>query len=729
MISTKLKVLAVLLLAMAGALAAGAGVVGRRETTPPPNSGPAGSAQPPRKGSQSAAAEKAGQQRPASARPRAEHPVVVSGRVLGPDGKPVAGARLYWLRVKGEPRSEEDIEFLQRGTSDAQGRFRLELPPSDVRPGFNPPLVAAADGYGVDGAELPRGGGPAELTLRLVKDQPIRGRIINTEGRPVAGARVAVDGLFASAEERLDDFLTAWKREWRLAWQRTSKHLFLPHGRVLSAATDKDGRFRISGAGAERVATLRVKGPGIAQAELYVLTRPGFDPGPYNRAVLEGIPPELRIPGQPPLLYGPTLDYVAKATRIIEGTVREAGSGKPVAGVGIFAGAGYTNFVRAVSDRQGRYQLVGLPKMKSYLLNTYTGENSSWLPQGARVQDTEGMQPLHVDFELTKGVVLTGRLIDRSTGKGVRGGIRFVPLPDNKYFGRKGHDSYRYNRLMTGTDTEGRFRLSVIPGSGVLLAQVFGLDEKHIGGVPVKPYKRATLGPADRKRVSLTSDNTFTAAGNALEFLDSENACKVLDLAPDAGTITCDLFLDRGQTLTVQIQDSAGKPLPGALVSGMTASGPTTFPLREASCTVYALDPEKPRQLVFFHPGRKLAGQLTVRGDEKESPAVGLLPTGAVTGRVLDADGQLVAGAEIDLSLPGETAQELYRQLNQRREAVRTDRDGGFRLEGLVPGLKFGLSIRQGRTFLVGEPRIGLKEVGAGKTLDLGDIRTRPLPR
>jgi hypothetical protein len=61
----------------------------------------------------------------------------------------------------------------------------------------------------------------------------------------------------------------------------------------------------------------------------------------------------------------------------------------------------------------------------------------------------------------------------------------------------------------------------------------------------------------------------------------------------------------------------------------------------------------------------------------------------------------------------------LYWQQNQQREAVRTDRDGRFRLEGLVPDLKFGLSLHQGRTFLVGTPRIGLKEVGAGKTLDL----------
>src|SRR5207249_6380547 len=52
-------------------------------------------------------------------------------------------------------------------------------------------------------------------------------------------------------------------------------------------------------------------------------------------------------------------------------------------------------------------------------------------------------------------------------------------------------------------------------------------------------------------------------------------------------------------------------------------SWPKTFPLEGASCTVYALDPsDRPRQLVFYHPGRKLGGSLSVRGDEKEPPAV-----------------------------------------------------------------------------------------------------------
>jgi hypothetical protein len=56
---------------------------------------------------------------------------------------------------------------------------------------------------------------------------------------------------------------------------------------------------------------------------------------------------------------------------------------------------------------------------------------------------------------------------------------------------------------------------------------------------------------------------------------------------------------------------------------------------------------------------------------------------------------------------------------------VKTDKDGQFRLEGVLPKLIFQLSLRKGRTYYMGEPRIGDKQVGPGKTLELGDVKVR----
>src|SRR5262249_9766098 len=155
----------------------------------------------------------------------------------------------------------------------------------------------------------------------------------------------------------------------------------------------------------------------------------------------------------------------------------------------------------------------------------------------------------------------------------------------------------------------------------------------------------------DRKHVNVTErdgSRHYTAAGNSIEFLSTENAVKRLDLAEGADPIAIDLYLDRGRSLVVKVQDADGRPLPGAIASGVTESWPITYARTKAECPIYALDPKRPRALAFYHVERKLGGALTVRGDEAGPLAVTLRPTGSVTGRVLDADGQPVAGADVN---------------------------------------------------------------------------------
>jgi len=660
--------------------------------------------------------------------------IMVTGRVLDPTGKPVKGARLYWPRVPETETEEGVIEFSERATTDANGRFRFELPRADMDVpggiGFSS-LAAAADGYGVNGVELPRDKPSAEVTLRLVRDQPpIEGRILNTEGKPLAGIRIRVLEINALSRGRLDDFLTAWQQGYWVMAMGQMSFLYPPPLESVKI-TDKEGRFRITGVGSERLVRLRLSGPGVSQDVLHVITRAGFDPAAVNKAALGRIPVQLRLPGQPPQLYGPTITYVASAGRRIEGTVREAGSGKPVAGITIDCVFGFGAGVYAVSDKDGHYKLEGVPKMKQYLLTARPPRGSSWLATGARRDDEEGVRPFRIDFTVARGIVVSGRLIDRATGKGVRGSIRFVPLPSNKYAGKPGYDSYNYSRMMgDDVDADGRFKLAVPPGPGVLMAEVYG-GEKANGGQELCPYKQAEFDAKDREHVKLIENGEhrfFTAINNSREFLDLENAVKYLDLAPDAGTATCDLFVERGMTQTVRIEDPEGKPLMGTMVAGVTAKWPIVYPIKDSTCTIFALDPKKPRQLFFFHAERKLGGSLTVRGDEKGPLTVRLAPLGAVTGRLLDRDGQPLAGAFVDLIplvTPG-TARALYQQLAQYRPPIRTDKDGRFRLEGIVPDMQFMLSIYRGRTDFDGEPPIGMRQVKPGQTLDLGVVKVKP---
>jgi hypothetical protein len=309
----------------------------------------------------------------------------------------------------------------------------------------------------------------------------------------------------------------------------------------------------------------------------------------------------------------------------------------------------------------------------------------------------------------------------------VAAGVRFAPLAENKHFGKPGFDGYRTDRTMQGTDREGRFRVTTIPGKSLVMVQVHGREK--VDGDEVCPYRTARPDPDYKDLFKYEKDDDawiFTSAGG-IEVLSIENVVKVLDLKEDGGEVKVELYVERGQTAQVVVQDADGKPLSGVVAAGLTAHWPITYRLKkEGPATVYALDPERPRRLVFLHPEKKLGGTATLRGDEKEPVVVKLAPLGAVTGRFLEVEGAALAGAEISLDARDRIASELYRHLGRTASSARTDKEGRFTLPGVVPGVKFYLQTHKDQTYYVGEPRIGLHEVEPGKTLDLGERKLKP---
>ena len=121
--------------------------------------------------------------------------VEVRGRVLDPDGRPVAGAKLYL-----GSRNKEAMYPL-RATSDGDGRFTFRYPLSgsprhDSTAQAPPPnVLAVAKGYGCAWESV--GSADKELTLRVVKDAAVSGRIVDADGKAVANAKSAVDGVAA----------------------------------------------------------------------------------------------------------------------------------------------------------------------------------------------------------------------------------------------------------------------------------------------------------------------------------------------------------------------------------------------------------------------------------------------------------------------------------------------------------------------------------------------------
>src|SRR5262249_33615399 len=121
-----------------------------------------------------------------------------------------------------------------------------------------------------------------------------------------------------------------------------------------------------------------------------------------------------------PTIYGPEFVHVARPTQIVTGTVRDKATGKPIAGVTVNGGVGlgwWENAVYVTTDIDGRYRVVGLPKTTKRKVMFFPDEHSTYLPATFAVPDEEGLQAITLDAELTRGVVVSGRITDKETGK------------------------------------------------------------------------------------------------------------------------------------------------------------------------------------------------------------------------------------------------------------------------------------------------------------------------
>jgi RNA polymerase sigma factor (sigma-70 family) len=310
----KVKLASALLL-VAGLLAGGVGVqIHRASATAPVAEQPTARAAPK---ADKPAAEKVGE-------------ITVNGRVVDADGQPIAGARLFMPGAYKGPIMKNDPPLVQE-TSGANGAFRFTINRSQLVPGRW--LHVSADGFGLDAVEaekLAKG----EVTVRLAKDNPIAGRMLDLEGRPIKDVSVTIRRVQASGEGDLTPVLKSIHHDGNRVFTHPLRdvHLGTESGVVTSVKTDEAGRFRFTGLGKERLVVLWVEGPTIEHQVLYVLTRPGLN----VKELVQSAPDRIgigksRLPL--PAIYGPTFDHTAGPTKPITGVVRDRATGNPVAGV------------------------------------------------------------------------------------------------------------------------------------------------------------------------------------------------------------------------------------------------------------------------------------------------------------------------------------------------------------------------------------------------------------
>ncbi|WP_171474770.1 sigma-70 family RNA polymerase sigma factor [Frigoriglobus tundricola] len=636
--------------------------------------------------------------------------IAVKGVVLGPDDKPVAGAKLFL-------HSRNQFVPAPQPIAAPDGTFAFSVDEHE-----SGEVVATAPGCGVALRSVGSRPLPAR-TLRLTPDEPVRGKVIDLEGKPVAGVHISVVTVVQPhADKTLDRWLKAGGKpkdaepfgfEWLHDWQTQFAGLLAP------VTTDREGKFEIRGVGRDRVAILRVSSPTTVTQQVNVVTRKveRFE----GNASLIGINTPAAFHGCDPVV-------VAAPVPATRGRVTDAATGEPVPGSVLYVAnlvqqlsplTGLGMSVKVVADKDGRFALPGLPRGAPGLSVIVFPPNGAPYHRVSVAVPDGAAERAAFDVKLTRGVPATVKIVDKTTGKPVAGSLRYGVFPDANP-NVKAVPTVWHNFAWTDdpyvAPAASELRIVVFPGKGLLAAQTYSEDRSYRSGVGVEVFEKYRT---DDQLLGLVS------AGNI--HVRQWQTFAEIDVPVGAKEFTCTLALDRGVRASGRLVGTDGKPVTGAqsygLENEMGASGGWAQPATDATFTARALRPGEQRRVMFVHVGRKLAGTAVVVGGSKEPTEVRMEPWGEVTGRLVSADGEPVTG-ELDLSWDVIRQDDLKLGssplIHPGRGGLAVGADGRFRITGLVPGLtyKWTASGPQGASATLPDtvPK-------SGEPTDLGDIR------
>jgi RNA polymerase sigma factor (sigma-70 family) len=627
--------------------------------------------------------------------------VAYGGRVLGPDGKPVAGAMLFLTRMHNYYR--EPFPAAQQATTGSDGRFDFTMPSAKF--GAQKTVVAAlAANHGVGWVEVPADAKRDGLTLRLVDDSvPITGQVVDLEGKPVAGAALHVLGIRAAPGNNLGPWLEAvrGKKAESMALQSQESRL---EGIDLSqlslkVRTDAEGRFRLTGIGRDRLVRAQLDGPTIASQYLHLITRAGKT---LEVAEWKGkLPPTITY-------YAPGFRYVAAPTKPVIGVVRDKDTGKPLAGVTVESNQLANdpipgrNIIQTTTDAQGRYRLTGLPKGEGNKIRLVPRADQPYVSVHAVVPDSPGLDPVIVDFQLKRGIWIEGKLTDKVTGLPVKGSVDYFALDNNPNVGdHPGFDGTIPPFWGVETKEDGSFRVVGLPGPGLIA--VF--------------YNGRHLLVPDRDDEYGTKESVIYTSPRQLGLLINYTALARIDPAKGVDLVKRDITLDPGWTFTGTVLGQDGQPLAGARSFGLTDRGWSHEVMKTAEFKVKAFNPRRPRDVFFQHLGNGLVGVAPPPKENGGSVTVRLEPGATIKGRLVDAGGKPRAGVELDVWF-GHKGKSIYFDGSEYSpERIKTDQEGRFRIEALLPGYEFRLKNSQGE--------LHLGALRSGQTKDLGDVQLK----
>ncbi len=628
--------------------------------------------------------------------PDALDPVPLAGRVLDPAGKPIAHAPvavLACLRPLPGQRWPPAWQTIVSGTANVEGQFQLQVPGAVVPRLLKLSAVAGSSGYGLGWQLLDPSCRQLDTEVRLHPERILRGRLVDLQGQPAAGAWVHVKRLWDGAVDEPGPN--------RLA-EPENRPPFWPQ----PVACDAQGRFVVRGLARRVRGTLEVQDDRFAPQ------------GWAFRTDDAGLP------------AAETIHALAPA-RILEGRITYADTGTPVAQARMVAWghSEFTAYVHGQTNAEGRYQLNISPE-KGFGVTVFAPDGQPYLGLFRPWHEwPRGKFSHSYDLALPRGISVRGRITEEITRKPVAGAMvdywqaMFVKNPSgnvtidfsrwprivrpavviNPSFSSElfaGSEGARLGGVRTGLD--GVFRIPVLPGPGHLLIHVPGANYVN------QRFSESFLyGEAEQANGTQVTVNGLVA----------------LNLKPQTQSHELAVALRRVVTLKGRLVGPEGQRVAAARVlrrlqnaspeDGSRLGG--SAPVPDDRLALDGCDPQATYRLFLLDAQNQwgTVAQLSGQQADQERLTIGLVPCGSAVVRVVGTDAKPVADTPLSLVLVAIPApahglfglgrKELSSDIIWASDLdpahygndLRTDAQGRCTLPALIPGATYRIQAQE----------------------------------
>ncbi|RMH02638.1 MAG: carboxypeptidase regulatory-like domain-containing protein [Planctomycetota bacterium] len=585
----------------------------------------------------------------------------LAGEVVDLEGEPVAGAEVIAvpLDLRYVIPFVRDVRAWTT-TSDGQGRYRFpRLPKALV-------LLLAQGRQGRSAPETARVIGPDSLAPRLRIDTKslIEGRVVDGDGRPIAGAVVRLQSIPVSVGAEKGKTRTG--AGFLLDAARELLPELLPQ--AASATTDAGGRFRIP---AWSQARLRVEAAGYSEADFHLsqldegkkpvlrIWRPGtiegrvieeasgrpvrfclvrgdlwFEPGEEGEGLLEMIDEEAPAGGPPEAAQGP--DWLGADEQILD---QSSSWRAKLRGTVL------------VDDDRGAFRIAGIPPGQWHL----TVQAEGYQNAERQVQVPDGGVVEGIEIALRTGAVVSGRVTAASTGRPVAGAV-----------------------VTVGHGEESGF-LAMLQGLGDSVAMAETGEDGSF---------RVTGAEAGADFVNAVADGWASASQRIPALAEQEVRTGV------------EIVLHDGGALSGFVRDRRGNPLPGRMVGALSIQARDFQQTATDEAGHYRMEHMRPG--AYFMMAADLEDESLFAGDmmsmlgssrittayvkDGEETVMDIVDPAAggcrLGGRLLDGDEPIPGASLVVLSSEGGGLMDF----NLGFATARTDQNGEFLFKSLAPG-------------------------------------------